>query len=129
MRIPILILLCCVFLGGCVSISDQERLEYRQLKRRLAFLELPVIKEKDPAQTGFLNLMPGVGNAYLDQAQALRTNFFLWPISCLWSIPQVMIDSSRINKIKTLSFYESETGRQLIETRSLRANLVYPYPH
>lgn len=110
--IRLLVVLCCVAaLQGCASMASYEKVKYMQLKHELDYAGLPIQEEKEPVLAGVLNLLPGFGNAYLEQWGPFVANLLFWPISPIWAVPQAVIDANTINKKETLYFYEFGPGK------------------
>ena len=105
------IVLCVVMLQGCASMASYEKAKYMELKRELDYAGLPIMEEKEPVLAGVLNLLPGIGNAYLEQWGPFVGNLLFWPISPIWAVPQAVIDANTINKKETLYFYEFGPGK------------------
>lgn len=109
------LLLCGCLLQGCASMAGYEKAKYRELERDLNQHGLPIMEEKDPILAGVLNLLPGIGNVYLEQWGPFVGNLLFWPLSPIWAVPQAVIDSYTINKKETLYFYEFGPGKQRLE--------------
>lgn len=109
------LLLCGSLLQGCASMASYEKAKYKELERDLNQHGLPIMEEKDPILAGVLNLLPGIGNAYLEQWGPFVGNLLFWPLSPVWGVPQAVIDSYTINKKETLYFYEFGPGKQRLE--------------
>lgn len=105
------LLVVVTLLQGCASMGHYEKVRYRELKRELDVAGLPVMEEKDPILAGALNLLPGIGNAYLEQWGPFVANLLFWPISAVWAVPQAVIDANTINKKETIYFYEYGPGK------------------
>ena len=95
---------------GCASLAGYEKVKYERLQLRLQKCNLPELKSKDPVTAGALNLLVGLGNAYLDQWGLFAVNLLLWPWSVVWAIPQAAVDAGNINKKETLVHYEYGFG-------------------
>jgi hypothetical protein len=107
-----LLLVACGFLTpGCAFMSSYEQAKYRALKQDLARYGLPVREEKDPVVAATLNVLPGFGNAYLEQWGPFVGNLLFWPFSVAWGVPQAYRDTSTINEKDTLYFYEFGSGK------------------
>ena len=116
---------------GCISLSHREKNELRYLASNgidmdywAAGFEAP----KSPALAGTLNLLPGVGNVYLGLGSGGETvqfafgvvNFFLWPLSIFWGVPQAAIDAHTQNKREMLNFYRHNPyGIEELQRRGL----------
>src|SRR3989339_1847413 len=106
---------CIVLFGllnGCATLRTGERYEYNKLEKRLLAVGLEPEKRKDPALAGALNILPGIGNAYLDQWGVFVVNLLFWPLSVAWGVPQAAVDAKTINKQETLYFYNYCEGKQ-----------------
>lgn len=107
--------------SGCVSLSRMDKENLRTIKYAgLGVTDEPV---KIPLLAGFLNLFPGAGNFYLsygtEEPEQVTTgfiNFFLWPVSILWGIPEAAIDANTLNKRETLYYYfRTDRGREELQ--------------
>lgn len=101
-----------VSINGCTTLRTGERYEYERLEKRLSAVGLEPERRKDPTLAGALNVLPGVGNAYLNQWGIFVANLLFWPLSVVWGVPQAAIDASTINKQDTLYFYNYADGKQ-----------------
>lgn len=108
---------CISMLAGCATMRSSERVAYEALEPRLEATGLEKITDKDPALAGTLNLLPGVGNAYLGQWGAFVGNLLFWPLSVVWGIPQAAIDAGTINKLDTLNYYSFGLGKKELEKK------------
>lgn len=105
--IPLAVCAVALF-AGCVSISSVQREQIDKIKSNggLNGFEKP----KKPFVASALNILPGIGNIYLASGNEGRSeqylnavaNFFLWPISVLWAVPEGYVDAGRINDLKLL---------------------------
>lgn len=111
----IAVMVVCLLLIGCVSMSGMEKVQYKKLKRELQQANLPEMKEKDPATAGLLNILPGFGNIYLEQYGIFVINLLLWVPSILWGIPQAAIDANTMNKKETLYHYTFGLGKEQLD--------------
>lgn len=112
-------LLCIVLLaslGGCVSLSFQEKEQLNQLKAQGINVDSAIGSYEKPASVagaGLLNLLPGIGNFYLGNGDASDSmqnvygvlNLLSWPISILWGVPQAAVDANTINKRDLVRYY------------------------
>ena len=122
-------LLLLVTLSGCSSMASYEKAKYMELKHELDYAGLPIMEEKEPILAGALNLLPGVGNAYLEQWGPFVGNLLFWPLSPIWGVPQAVIDAHTINKKETLYFYEFGPGKaRLAEAKEKPTSTAAP-PH
>ena len=99
-----------LLLSGCISLRRDEQALLRELESYGISATQEAIKH--PAAAGLLNVLPGFGNFYLasgtnqsDQWMTGFLNFFTWPISILWGIPEAIVDANTINKIETIYYY------------------------
>jgi hypothetical protein len=106
-----------IFISACATLRPHERIAYQELEPKLEKLELEPLHDKSAALAGTLNVLPGVGNAYLGQWGMFICNFLLWPASVLWGVPQAIIDTDPINKRDTLTYYKVGLGKALLEER------------
>lgn len=109
------VLLLAVALAGCASMSQWEKSEYKNLEFKLKSAGYEPIKEKDPAMAGILNVLPGIGNLYLEQYGVFVANLLFWPFSVVWGVPQAVIDANTINKKATLSYYLYGPGKERLQ--------------
>lgn len=100
-----------LLLQGCASMAGYEKAKYAELKHELDAHGLPAMEDKDPFMAGALNLLPGFGNAYLEQWGPFIGNLLFWPLSVVWGVPQAYIDAHTLNKKETLYFYEFGPGK------------------
>ena len=129
-------LLFAVVLGavasGCLSLSYQEKREYRYLQANGIDIDHAPGGFEAPnsaAIAGGLNILPGFGNFYLamgrgnDSPQAVYgvINLLFWPLSIVWGAPQAAIDANSLNQREMLYFYRYEPdGKKVMESRGLR---------
>ena len=111
----LIILLLCLLITGCASMSGWEKIQHQKLQFDLQKANLPELEEKSPIMAGVLNLLPGFGNVYLEQWGPFVGNLLLWPWSIVWGISQAVIDAHTINKQKTLGFYTYGPGKEQLE--------------
>ncbi|MBL7131687.1 MAG: hypothetical protein ISS45_09870 [Candidatus Omnitrophica bacterium] len=111
--------LLCFVLLGCASFSGYEKIQYSKLQLKLQKTGLPELEEKKPFLAGALNLLPGFGNAYLEQWGPFIGNLLLWPYSVLWAIPQATMDANVINKKETLLYYTHGLGEDELNKKYL----------
>lgn len=104
-----------ISLSGCASLRTFEKNQYQELEYRLYAVGLEPIKDKKPFMAGALNILPGIGNAYLEQWGPFIGNLLLWPWSVIWGVPQAAIDANTINKQETLYYYQFGPGKQKLE--------------
>jgi len=104
-------------LSGCATLRSSEKMAYKELQPRLEAAGLEPIKDKDAAVAGVLNVLPGIGNAYLGQWGLFACNLLFWPLSVTWGIPQAAIDAGTLNKQDTLSYYRYGLGKKELEER------------
>ncbi len=109
-RLP-LVVIAGLLLQGCSSMASYEKVKYTELKHELDQYGLPQTEEKEPVMAVVLNLLPGFGNAYLEQWGPFVGNLLFWPLSVVWGVPQAYIDANTINKKETLYFYEFGPGK------------------
>jgi len=109
----------CVLSAGCVSLRTYEKQEYAELERQLTGAGLETEKAKDPILAACLNLLPGFGNAYLEQWGPFVGNLLFWPVSCVWGVPQAYIDANTLNKQETLYYYQRGPGKERLEKAQL----------
>lgn len=76
---------------------------------------MEVEKTKDPVLAGTLNILPGFGNAYVGEWGKFVVNLIFWPLSVLWGIPQVTIDTNTNNIIDTLHVYRHQGSKEKLE--------------
>jgi hypothetical protein len=113
--------------AGCASLSPSDRADLRQLEAHGISVGTPKGDFRSPnskAVAGVLNLLPGFGNFYLaagrggDAPQAWfgLFNFFTWPASWLWGIPEAVIDAGTLNKRELVYYYRFNLeGRRIAE--------------
>lgn len=103
-------------LGGCVSLSYQEKEQINQLKSQGITVDSALGSYERPASVagaGLLNLLPGFGNFYLGNGDAPDSmqnlygvlNLLVWPISIVWAVPQAAVDANTINKRELVRYY------------------------
>lgn len=97
---------------GCASMSGYDQVRYQKLQAKLQKCELPELTPKSSATAGLLNILPGVGNAYLKQWELFALNLLLWPYSIVWGVPQAAADADNYNKQKTLNHYTYGFGKE-----------------
>jgi hypothetical protein len=102
--------------------SGYEKIQYEELKLRLQKTGLPEVEEKEPVLAGVLNILPGFGNAYLEQWGPFVGNLLFWPLSIVWAVPQAVIDSNIINKKQTLLHYTHGPGKEDLEKAEQKIN-------
>lgn len=100
---------------GCASLKVSERYEYTKLESRLTSAGLEPEKIKDPTLAGALNVLPGIGNAYIGQWGLFAVNLLLWPISAAWGVPQAAVDAKTMNKQATLYYFGIGEGKAKLE--------------
>lgn len=122
MRKIIALILCAGFLAGCVTLRSSERYDYRELENRLYAVGLESEQTNSPGLAGALNLLPGIGNAYLSQWGLFVVNLITWPISILWGIPQAVTDAKALNAKDTLYFYQFGAGKDKLESLEAASN-------
>ena len=98
---------------GCVSLTASERemlhdLDYQGIERQSE-------GSKKMWLAGTLNLLPGIGNVYLEQWGPFVGNFLMWPFSIAWAVPQAIIDSNTINEKETADFYRTRAGQERLK--------------
>ena len=108
--VAVLVAFTFLFSTGCISLRTAERYQYEELEERLPAVGLDIERSKDPALAGVLNILPGIGNAYLGQWGLFAVNFLFWPLSVVWGIPQAAIDAGTINKQDTVYYYSFGGG-------------------
>lgn len=102
-------------LSGCASMSRNELKTYRDLER----LGVERERVKSPLTAGVCQIAPGVGNFYLatgtDEDNQMIPGvvnivpgWLIWPVGCLWAIPQGVIDANTINKKATVYYYTED---------------------
>ena len=102
--------------------ATYEKVKYTQLKHELDYAGLPIMEDKEPILAAALNLLPGFGNAYLEQWGPFVGNLLFWPLSAIWGVPQAYIDANTLNKKETLYFYEFGPGKdRLAATKTAKA--------
>jgi len=106
------IVICC---SGCVTMSTKEKYQYKDISSRLHEVGMEEEKTKSPGLAGGLNLLPGVGNAYLGQWDLFAINFLMWPVGIIWSVPQAAGDAKMINKKDTVYYYTEGEGKKKLE--------------
>ena len=109
------LVLTCGFLQGCSSMASYEKVKYMELKRDLDYAGLPIMEDKEPVMAAVLNILPGFGNAYLEQWGPFIGNLLFWPLSPIWGVPQAYIDANTLNKKETLYFYEFGPGKTRLD--------------
>ncbi|MCM8812382.1 MAG: hypothetical protein NC924_00410 [Candidatus Omnitrophica bacterium] len=114
-----------VVISGCESLRTYEKYEYRQLESRLTTVGLEPEKEKNPTTAGALNILPGIGNAYLGQWGIFVVNLLFWPVSIVWGIPQAYADAEVINQKETLYFYKFGPGKAELERLEREQGIVF----
>ncbi len=114
-----------VFCTGCAGLSPREKDQAHQL--RMAGISETACGTKNGWISGPLNIIPGIGNFYLatgeDRGSQITygilniiPGWLLWPITCLWSVPQAAIDADNISQRQTVIFYfDTEEGRKEFE--------------
>ncbi len=112
MKKILVLLLSILILTSCVSMSSSEKRAYKEIQKYK--LDKDAEKEKSIAAAGVLALLPGGGNFYLEQYGAGILNLLTWPFSVAWSFPQVLIDTSTINKQSIVDFYKYDKDGQLL---------------
>ena len=119
----IIFLMMALFLSSCVSLSYQEKVTLKKLKKSGLNAEISANgweKPVNPLLAGALNILPGFGNFYLgmgngaDGTQSIYGvfNLLLWPISPIWGIPQAVIDAKTINERDLVFYYEHTDAGQ-----------------
>ena len=113
----LLVTLCLpLLLCSCVSMSPSEKTVLRELDDYGIERESEGMNGKWTA--GLLNLLPGIGNFYLDQMMLFGVNLFTWPASMIWGIPQAYIDAGRMNQKETARYYTSSHGQERLRNLS-----------
>lgn len=117
--------------AGCLSLSSEDCLRLKELKQIGYSLENPPSGFSAPAHektAAGLNLLPGVGNAYLankgagDKQWAIGVgNLLLWPVSPLWSVAEGYLDARTLNR-RTLVAYCEEHPKLL--NKELRRDIL-----
>ncbi|MFH1230570.1 MAG: hypothetical protein V1709_03645 [Planctomycetota bacterium] len=111
----LVLLVLCLCFTGCVSMSGMEKVQYQKMHYELQKVGLPEFEENNPTTAGALNILPGVGNAYLGQWGAFVANLIFWPYSILWGVPQAAIDAGTLNEKETFYFYTFGLGKEQLE--------------
>lgn len=119
--ITVLSLMAPVF--GCVSLRTAERYQYQELSKRLPAVGLEPERTKDPTLAGVLNILPGIGNAYIGQWGLFACNLLFWPLSIAWGVPQAAIDAGTINKQDTVYYYSFGPGKVKLEELEREKNI------
>lgn len=108
--------LLCVTCSSCTTLRPREHVEWQQLRRQGVEIE-PV---KSQAAAALLNLLPGIGNAYLAVGTGEQHewawfgfNVLLWPISPVWGIPDGLVSARNINIRQTLELHHPNVPRRL----------------
>lgn len=134
--------LCVMSLSACISLTGEEKMQLKELKRLGITLDEPGEGFKAPAsrwKAGLLNFPFSLGDVYLGVGDAaepeLKTvaynNVFvriplpvleyiplpiLWPVSWIWSVPQGISDAGTINeKALVAYYYRTAEGRTLLD--------------
>ena len=102
--------------AGCLSLSQNEKLRLGELDRVGYSLETSPAGFSAPVDettAAGLNLLPGIGNAYLANKGAGGTqwavgagNLLLWPVSPLWSVAEGYLDARTINRRALLEYWD-----------------------
>ena len=97
--------LCAVVLFGCTTLSRGEKDLWRDAQMR----GVQKIDVCSPGLAAGLNILPGVGSAYIAGSGGpgsewawFAVNFLTWPISPLWAIPDGAISANTVNVRETL---------------------------
>ena len=115
--LKILIISGCIGLSACTHLTAEERHQIKYLQSNGITVKHPQSdweKPASPVMAGFLNILPGLGNLYLalgDGADRMQLiygafNFFMWPWSVVWGIPEAVIDATTINKRELIYHYK-----------------------
>lgn len=124
----IIFLMMALFLSSCVSLSYQEKVTLKKLKKSGLNAEISANgweKPVNPLLAGALNILPGFGNFYLSSEDDHQKgygilNLLFWPLSVVWGVPQAYIDARTLNKRDLASFYqyvkeEQQDSQQAVE--------------
>ena len=103
------------FTSGCETLKTYEKYEYQKLEYRLQKAGLPPQEPKDETLAAVLNILPGIGNIYLEQWALFVVNLLFWPASILWGVPQAYADAKNINQKETLYFFKIGPGKDELE--------------
>lgn len=97
--------LLAVAMLGCTTLSRGEKDLWRDAQMR-GVREVQVCS---PGLAAGLNILPGVGNAYIAGSGGpgsewawFAINFLTWPISPIWAIPDGAISAKTVNVRETL---------------------------
>src|SRR5689334_12660092 len=101
------LLLLLAFSPACENLSPMEKQQYENLMAQGA----EPVKEKKPWLAGSLNLLPGFGDIYTRHWGAFCLDFFTWPISILWAIPQGVVTAGHHNQKATIAYYSIGPGQ------------------
>ncbi len=103
------------FAAGCQGLNTIDKMSFRNLE----MIQAPMIEEKNPVLAGALNVLPGIGDAYLGQWGAFVGNLLFWPYSIAWGVPEAAVTAVNINKMETLLHYRFGVGRRWAKERNL----------
>lgn len=109
---------------GCSTMSRTEKHLYREIKA-YDIQETDETKVKNPYLAAGLNILPGIGNVYLawgteetQQIPVAVVNFFFWPYSIIWGLPQAGVDAETINKKEFIYYHLYDpNGRAILNSR------------
>ena len=119
----------CAMTASCTHVGRYEQIELIELKHKHGIsVENPQTElwepPKSPVLAAVLNILPGVGNFYLCNAESTHCaygalNLLLWPLSVLWAIPDGAISANAINEKDLLHFYKyNNKGKDLLKAKS-----------
>jgi hypothetical protein len=125
LKMLLLVVAVLVVGSGCVTMQLQDKELYWEIKD-LGLQESGATVS--PTYAGIISILPGAGNLYLaiqtgngGQWFASICNFLLWPVSCLWAIPETIVDGETLRKLQVVDYYRySRDGKRQLESARSR---------